>query len=112
MDYYQEALKRDPSDIRTNTAVGNIYLKNGDYEIARSYFSRAIKRLTKDYTRPSDCEALYLQGLTLKALGLYDEAIDTLYRATWDYAFHSAAYLELARISVIKGRFRKSAATR
>ena len=67
MDYYEEALKRDPSDIRTNIAVGNIHLKNGDYDNARSYFAKAIKRLTKDYTRPSNCEALYLQGLTLKA---------------------------------------------
>jgi tetratricopeptide (TPR) repeat protein len=108
MDYFEEALKRDPSDIRTNTAVGNIHLRNGEYDIARSYFSRAIKRLTKDYTRPSTCEALYLQGLTLKALGLYDEAIDTLYRATWDYAYHSAAYLELSGISCLKGDFNKA----
>ena len=108
MDYYEEALKRDPSDIRTNTAAGNIYLKKGDYETARNYFTRAVKRLTKDFTRPSGCEALYLQGLTLKALGLYDEAVDTLYRATWDYAYHSAAYLELARISALQGDFEKA----
>jgi len=108
MDYYNEALKRDPFDIRTNVAVGNVHLRNGEYSIARNYFSKAIKRLTKDYTRPSNCEALYLQGLTLKALELYDEAIDTLYRATWDYAYHSAAYLELARISCIKGDFQKA----
>jgi len=110
MDYFQEALQRDPDDIRTNTALGNKYLMNGDYLQARSYLSRAIKRLTKDYTRPSDCEALYLQGLTLKALELYDEAIDTLYRATWDYAWHSAAYLELARISAIHGDYSKALA--
>ncbi len=103
MDYFEEALRRDPGDIRTNTIVGNNYLKNGDYIKARTYFARAIRRLTKDYTRPSNCEPLYLQGLTLKALGLYDEAVDTLYRATWDYAWHSAAYLELARISSMKG---------
>ena len=108
MDYFTEALKRDPSDIRTNVAVGNIHLKNGEYDIARSYFGRAIKRLTKDYTRPSNCEALYLQGITLKALGKYDEAIDTLYRATWDYAWHAAAYLELARISCIKNDLSKA----
>ncbi|HAQ17643.1 MAG TPA: DUF5107 domain-containing protein [Prolixibacteraceae bacterium] len=108
MDYFSEALKRDPSDIRTNVAVGNIQLKNGEYNIARKYFGTAIKRLTKDFTRPSNCEALYLQGLTLKALELYDEAVDTLYRATWDYAFHSAAYLELARISCMKGDFQKA----
>jgi tetratricopeptide (TPR) repeat protein len=108
IDYYEEALRHDPSDIRTNTAIGNIYLKNGDYLIARNYFSKAIRRLTKDYTRPSTCEALYLQGLTLKAMGLYDEAVDTLYRATWDYAYHSAAYFELARISTSKLDFDKA----
>lgn len=107
-EYYDEALRRDPSDIRTNTAVGNQYLKAGEYEIARSHFATAIKRLTQDYTRPSTGEALYLQGLTLKALGLYDEAIDTLYRATWDYAYYSAAYFELAQISCIKGDFTKA----
>ena len=36
MPYYQEALQRDPGDIRTNIAVGNQYLKNGDYETAPS----------------------------------------------------------------------------
>ncbi len=108
MDYFGEALKRDPNDIRTNTSVGNIHLRNGEYALARSYFSKAIGRLTKDYTRPSYCEPLYLQGLTLKALGLYDEAVDTLYRATWDYAWHSAAYLELARISCLRGDLPKA----
>lgn len=108
MDYYEEALSRDPGDIRTNTAVGNICLKNGDYINARKYLGRAIKRLTKDYTRPMDCEALYLQGLTLKALELYDEAVDTLYRAAWDYPFHAASYLELARISVSDGDLEKA----
>ena len=103
MDYFNEALKRDPFDIRTNTAVGNIYLKKGDYSTARKFFAAAIKRLTKDYTRPSTCEALYLQGLTLKEMGLYNEAFDTLYRASWDNAFHSAALLELARISATRG---------
>jgi tetratricopeptide (TPR) repeat protein len=108
LDYYEEALKRDPFDIRTNTAMGTICLKNGDFIKARSYFGKAIKRLAKDYTRPSDCEAFYLQGLTLRALGLYDEAIDTLHRATWDYAWYSAAYLELARISSLKGNIVKA----
>lgn len=108
MDYFTEALKRDPGDIRTNTAVGNVYLKNWEYRKARGYFTKAIERLTEDYTRPANCEAMYLQGLTLKSLGLLNEATDTLYRATWDYAWHSAAYLELARISCIKGEFAKA----
>ena len=108
INYYEEALKRDPENIRVNTALGNQYLKNGDYHKARLYFARAVKRITTDYTRPATCEALYLQGITLKAMELYDEATDTLYRATWDYAFHSAAYFELAQISCIKGDFEKA----
>ncbi len=108
MDWYNEALKRDPGDIRINMAVGNYYLKNGDYLTARKYLAAAIKRLTKDYTRPDNCEALYLQGLVLKSLGLYDEAIDTLYRATWDYACHSSAYFQLAQISMLKNDYAKA----
>ncbi len=108
MDWYMEALKRDPGDSRTNTAVGNSYLKRGDYLTARKYFSRANQRLTNDYTRPATGEALYLHGVTLKALGLYDAAIDTFYRATWDYSWHSAAYLQLAQISVMNDDFEKA----
>ncbi|MCU0363158.1 MAG: DUF5107 domain-containing protein [Bacteroidales bacterium] len=108
MDYFSEALVRDPGDIRTNIAVGKIHLKNSEYALARKYFTRALKRLTKDYTRPSDCEALYLEGLTLRKMKLDDFAIDTLYRATWDQDWHSAAYLELARISCSKGDFERA----
>ena len=108
MDYFEEALKRDPDDIRSNIAVGNIHLKNWEYAAARKYFDRAVKRLTRDHTRPSDCEAFYLLGLTLKKLEQYEESVDALYRATWDYAWHSAAYLELARISSLRGDYRKA----
>lgn len=108
MDYYMEAIRRDPYDIRSNTAIGHIYLKGGDYINARKYFGNAINRLTKDYTRPKECEPLFLQGLVLKELGLYDEAIDTLYRATWDNNFYSPAYLELARISAQQGHYAKA----
>ncbi|MCU0363935.1 MAG: DUF5107 domain-containing protein [Bacteroidales bacterium] len=108
MDYFSEALDRDPGDIRTNLAVGKIHLRNSEYALARTHFTRGLKRLTKDYTRPSDCEGLYLEGLTLRKLKLYDYAIDTLYRATWDQDWHAAAYLELARISCSRGEFAKA----
>lgn len=108
MPYYEEVLKRDPKDIRTNIALGNRYLKNGDYEKARVHLATAIKRQTIDYVRPANGEGFYLQGVNLKAMGLYEEASDTLYRATWDYAYHSAAFFELAQISCIRGNFKKA----
>lgn len=108
LDYYYEALKRDSGDIRTNISLGNHFIKNGDFIKARHHLSQAIRRLTMDYTRPSGCEALYLQGIVLKELNLLDEAIDTLYRATWDYAFHSSAYFLLSQISCLKGNYEKA----
>lgn len=106
-DYYEEVIKRDPTNSPTSTAIGNQYLKNGDYKTARKHFSTAIKRITTAYTRLKNTEALYLQGLTLKALELYHEAIDTLYRANWDYTFHSAAYFKLVQISCLRDDFEK-----
>ena len=108
MNWYKAALEKDSGDIRTNTAIGNLYLKNGDYNAARQYFAKAIERLTNDYTVPSTHEALYLQGLTLRNLNLLAEAENIFYRATWDYAFHSAAYFQLAELSCAKNDFTKA----
>lgn len=97
-DYFLEVLRRDPGDTRSNTQMGVICRKNGEFEKAANYFRRAIKRQTHDYTRPSDCEAMYNLGLILKAQGKYAEAMDTLYRATWNYAYNSAANYQLAQM--------------
>ncbi len=102
MPYFQEVLKRDSLDIRCNTMIGLDKKRRGLYSESEFYFRRAVKRITKDYTRPRDCEALYNLGLALKEQGKLDQAYDTLYRATWDYAFHSPAYFQLAEISACR----------
>jgi tetratricopeptide (TPR) repeat protein len=107
-DYYREALKRDPNDSRTNTIVGVNYNKRGMYEQAEEHLRRAIRRLSADYTRPVNTEAYYHLGLALKGQGRLDEAYDAFYRATWDYAFHSAGYFQLAILSSRKGDFAKA----
>ena len=107
-DYYREALKRDPDDSRTNTIVGVNYNKRGMYEQAEEHLRRAIRKLSTDYTRPVNTEAYYHLGLALKGQGRLDEAYDAFYRATWDYAFHSAGYFQLATLSSRKGDFAKA----
>jgi len=103
MDYFNEVLRRDPGDVRTNTQVGIIFRKAGDYEKAAEHLRRAIRRQTANYTRPSDGEAMYNLGLILKAQENWEPAIDTLYRAAWDYEYASAAYYQLAQISAKLG---------
>ena len=99
MDYYEEALRRDPDDSRTNTIVGIHYNKRGLYERAEEHLRRAIRRISAEYTRPGNTEAYYHLGLALKGQGRCDEAHEAFYRATWDYAFHSAGYFQLAVLS-------------
>lgn len=99
MDYFNEVLRRDAGDVRTNTQVGILLRKAGDYQKAAEHLRRAIARQTANYTRPSDGEAMYNLGLILKAQEQWEPAIDTLYRAAWDYEYASAAYYQLAQIS-------------
>lgn len=103
--YFEEVLRRDPGDARSNVMLGLDLKQRGRYEEAAVHFRRAVARLTKDYTRPRDGEALYHLGVTLKALGKFSAAYDTLYRATWDYAFFAPAHMQLAQISASYGDY-------
>ncbi len=104
-DYYQEALTRDPNDVRTNTIVGIDYNRRMLYEKAEEHLRRAVARLTAEYTRAGDTEALYHLGLALRAQGQFDEAEEMFHRAAWDYAFRSPSYYQLAELSCRKGQF-------
>ena len=105
LDYYKEALKREPQDSRCNTMVAIDCIKRGMFELAEEHLRTAIKRLSAEYTRPQNAEAYYYLGVTLRAQEKLDEAIDNLHRATWDYAFQSAAYQQLAELSCSRGQF-------
>jgi len=104
-DYYEEALRRDPNDARTNTIVGITYHRRGMYDKAEEHLRRAVARLSIDYTRPINAEALYHLGIALRAQGKLDAAYEAFARATWDYAFHSPAQYQLAELSCRKGQF-------
>ncbi len=97
--YFREVLNRDPGDVRSNTQLGIFYRKAGDFETAKKHLRTALKRQTAHHTRVADGEAMYNLGLILKAEKQYEAAIDTLYRAAWDYEYSSAAYYQLAQIS-------------
>ena len=103
MDYFNEVLRRDPGDVRTNTQVGIILRKAGDYDKAAEHLRKAISRQSANYTRVADGEAMYNLGLILKAEEKWEAAIDTLYRAAWDYEYASASYYQLAQISAKLG---------
>lgn len=99
-DYYLEGLKRDPGDIRCNTGMARISLKNGEFEKCVEYCNKAIERLTSRNEHPYDTESMYLKGIALEYIEEYEEAYKTLYKAAWNYSHRGAALYELAKIDV------------
>ncbi len=104
-DYYLEGLRRDPGDIRCNTSMGRLALKNGRFAACVQYCDKAIERLCDRNEHPADTEAFYLKGVALTCLGAFDKAYDVLYRAAWNYTHRSAALFELACIDCRNGDY-------
>ncbi|HKW17985.1 MAG TPA: DUF5107 domain-containing protein [Terriglobales bacterium] len=96
--YWEEALQRDPLDSRCNIALGVVKLKRGQFSAAEEHFRRAIERLTRRNPNPAEGDAYYYLGLSLEYQECLEEAYAAFYKATWNYAWQSAAYYHLAAI--------------
>ena len=108
MDYYEEALRRDPGDARTNTAVGLHYARQAKWELAGKHLRAALARLDKNYTRLKDGEPHYLLGLVLQNEGKIAEAKDQYWKATWTTGYQSAAFFQLAKLASCEGDYPKA----
>ena len=108
LDYYEEALRRDPDDVRCLNQTGLWYLRRGRFDKAEGYLRRAVKIWQKRNPNPYDGEPLFNLGLCLKYLGQVDwcdtsrtgQAYDFFWKSTWSKAWADAGYFEAACISV------------
>lgn len=103
--YYEEALVRDPADIRCNNALGLWYVKHGQHAKAKPYFHNAIDTLNRHNPNPYNGEPYYNLGLCLVYQEQWDAAYDTFYKATWNATWQDNAFLQLAYIDCRKGNF-------
>lgn len=104
-DYYEEALRRDPRDVRNNNALGLWYLKRGCFAKAQLFFKKAIETITQRNPNPYDGEPYYNLGWALKMQQKNDEAYAAFYKSTWNDAWQHAGYLNLARIATLKKNY-------
>jgi len=104
-DYYEEALRREPTDVRNNNAMGLWYLKRGQFSRAEAYFRRAIATLIERNPNPYDGEPYFNLGLCLFFRERYDEAYEAWYKSAWNSPMQAGAYLNLARLAVRKGQW-------
>ncbi len=108
--YWNEALRRDPADVRCNNALGLMRLRRGEFAEAEQHFRTAVDRLTRRNPNPYDGEALYNLGLALKLQDRLTEAYPAFYKATWNYGWRAPAYYALATIDARRGDFQAALA--
>ena len=96
--YYEEAIRRDPGDVRCNNAMGLWLIRKGQFAKAEPYLRRAVDTLMERNSNPYDGEPLYNLGLCLKYQGREAEARDWFHKACWNAAWQDAAYMALAQI--------------
>ena len=104
VEYYEEALRRDPIDVRNNNALGLWYIRKGRFHKAEQYLLTAVKTLQKRNPNPYDGEPIYNLGLALKYQGRYNEAYDRFYKSCWNAAWQDAGYFACAQISILQNR--------
>ena len=103
--YYNEALRRDPGDARTNTAMGLRMLKQLRYKDAEKYLKTAACRLTRNYTNVKDVEALYYLAVLQDRTGRTKQAKDNYWKSSWRAEFKAPAFFALAQIACREGKY-------
>jgi tetratricopeptide (TPR) repeat protein len=99
MDYYAEALRRDPADSRCNNAMGLLLLRKGQFIKAESFFRKSIDTINTYNTNPYNGEAYYNLGCCLQLQERYEEAFGMFYKSVWNDAGQHNGFLSLARIA-------------
>lgn len=107
-DYYLEALKREPGNVRNNNAMGLWLMKRGQFAQAEVYFKTAIETLTERNPNPYDGEPLFNLGLCFRFQNKLNDAYDYFFKSTWNAAWQDSGFFHCAQIDAIRGDFEKA----
>ncbi len=109
LDYYEEALRRDPNDVRCLNQAGLWYLRRGRFDKAEELLQRAVKIWQKRNPNPYDGEPLYNLGVATQYHHFSPEGSERaralFLKAAWNKACADAAYYQAACSSVGQGHY-------
>ena len=108
LDYYEEALRRDPLDYRCNMQMGLWYLRRARFHKAKPYLETAVRVQKRRNPNPYDGEALFYLGVVSKFIGRMDVAYDCFWKSTWNKAWADAGYYQAACISTAGERWEEA----
>ena len=103
--YWQEALRRDPGDVRSNVALAARRYHAARYLEAEALLQAAIRRQLTWVPNPADGQAHYLLGLVLARLGRTTAAITALSKAAWNAGWSVPARFALGRLLSRQGKY-------
>ncbi|GAA3980065.1 tetratricopeptide repeat protein [Mucilaginibacter dorajii] len=103
--YYEEALRREPTDLRSNNALGKWYIRKGQFARAEPCLRTAVETSIGRNPNPYDSEPYYNLGLCLKYLDKADEAYTVFYKSTWSNAWKDTGFFAVAQIDAARGHF-------
>lgn len=101
--YYEEGLRRDPTDARLNCAYGSLLLRRGEFARSKEYFERAIAKCTAKNPNPPATDPFFGLATAQMLLGETDAAYDNFYKCVWSNENKSAALYSLAAIDLRRG---------
>ena len=105
IDYYEEALRRDPLDYRCNVQMGLWYLRRARFGKAKPYLETAVRVAKRRNPNPYDGEALFFLGVADRYMMQRGPAYDCFWKSTWNKAWADAGYFEAACLSVCDERW-------
>ena len=97
-DYYSEALKRDPGDLRCNNAMGLLCMRQRKIKDALLYFDASVRRATMRNPNPRNGEYYFNYARALRELGKDEESIRCFRKAAWNMDCKAAGLREAAKL--------------
>ncbi|NQX16731.1 tetratricopeptide repeat protein [Rathayibacter sp. VKM Ac-2857] len=108
--YWEEAVWRDPGDVRCLVALARTLTDAARFDEAERHLRVAIERLTSRGARPADSEAHYRLGVLLTRQGRVDEAVEALGAARRTAAWRVPAGVALGQLHAAADRPREAEA--
>jgi tetratricopeptide (TPR) repeat protein len=103
--YWEEGLRREPGDVRTNVALAARRYAAADYEASVAHLRTALTRQSAWVPNPADGEVHYRLGLALERLGSNDEAERHHAKAAWSAAWRVPALYALSKLLCRRGDY-------
>ncbi|WP_019617181.1 DUF5107 domain-containing protein [Psychromonas ossibalaenae] len=105
VNYYLEAVSRDPKDYRNNLAIATLEYERGEYLQAKKYAQSALDRAHCYNKNPVCGKASFTLGCITEKLGELESAFSHYFKSTWSGNYKDTGFYAVARISLIQNNY-------